>query len=88
MTLVPIHIIARLLGLVSGAVALSASKGANLHRKSGMIFGLTVGITGVIFGLSTGEIDGPPPAMAFVFGVVALLAVVGDVRMLLARSLP
>src|SRR5688572_4197097 len=134
-----LHIIGGLLGLTSGAVALSSPKGGTLHRKSGtifvysmsvlsisgavmaalkpgtvsviaglltfylvlialltvrrrergfpwmdagaMFFGLTVGITGVIFGLSTGEIDGPP-AMAFVFGAVALLAVFGDVRML------
>lgn len=141
-----LHIIGGLVGLTSGAVALSASKGAKVHRKSGIIFvyamsvlsisgavmaalkpervsviaglltfylvltalltvrrrdrgfpwmdvgamffGLTVGITGVIFGLSTGEIDGPPPAMGFVFVAVALLAVFGDIRMLLARSLP
>ena len=140
-----LHILGGLVGLASGAVALSAPKGARLHRRSGTIFvyammvlsasgavmaalkpervsviaglltfylvltalltvrhrgqafhwmdiaamsfGLTVGITGVIFGLSTGEIDGPPPVMAFVFGAVALLAVFGDIRMLLARSL-
>ena len=138
-----LHILGGLVGLASGAVALSAPKGARLHRRSGTIFvyammvlsasgavmaalkpervsviaglltfylvltalltvrhrgqafhwmdiaamsfGLTVGITGVIFGLSTGEIDGPPPVMAFVFGAVALLAVFGDVRMLLAQ---
>ncbi|MDQ3005773.1 MAG: hypothetical protein M3R47_10375 [Chloroflexota bacterium] len=33
-----LHIIGGLVGLTSGAVALSARKGANLHRKSGMIF--------------------------------------------------
>ena len=38
MTLLPIHIIAGLIGLISGAVALSAPKGARLHRKSGIIF--------------------------------------------------
>ena len=139
-----LHILGGLVGLASGAVALSAPKGARLHRRSGTIFvyammvlsasgavmaalkpervsviaglltfylvltalltvrhrgqafhwmdiaamsfGLTVGITGVIFGLSTGEIDGPPPVMAFVFGAVALLAVFGDIRMLLAQS--
>ena len=38
MTLLPIHIIAGVIGLASGAVALYALKGARLHRKSGMIF--------------------------------------------------
>jgi uncharacterized membrane protein len=33
-----IHILASGLGLVLGAVALSATKGARLHRKSGMLF--------------------------------------------------
>ena len=33
-----LHIIGGLVGLTSGAVALSAPKGAKLHRKSGMIF--------------------------------------------------
>ena len=36
MTLV--HIIAGLLAIVTGAVALSASKGGRLHRKSGIVF--------------------------------------------------
>ena len=142
-SMILLHILGGLVGLASGAVALSAPKGARLHRRSGTIFvyammvlsasgavmaalkpervsviaglltfylvltalltvrhrgqafhwmdiaamsfGLTVGITGVIFGLSTGEIDGPPPVMAFVFGAVALLAVFGDIRMLLAQ---
>jgi peptidoglycan/LPS O-acetylase OafA/YrhL len=142
-----LHIIGGLIGLTSGAIALSAPKGGTLHRKSGivfvyamlvlsstgalmaalkpekvsmiaglltfylvvtalltvqrrqgfnwmdtgaMVFGLAVAITAVIFGTSNpaGEIDGPPPAIALIFGAVALLAVFGDVRMLLARSLP
>jgi peptidoglycan/LPS O-acetylase OafA/YrhL len=144
-----LHILGGLVGLTSGAIALSAPKGAKLHRRSGtifvyammvlsvsgavmaalkpervsvlagaltfylvitalltvrrqghgfdwmgfsaMVFGLAVGMTGIIFavaGLSTGQIDGPPPALAFIFGAVALLAVFGDVRMLLARSFP
>jgi uncharacterized membrane protein len=33
-----LHIIGGLVGLTSGAVALSTRKGARLHRKSGMIF--------------------------------------------------
>ena len=55
-----------------------------------MFFGLMVGITGIIFAIggSIGEIDGPPPAIALVFSAVALLAVFGDLRILLGRSLP
>lgn len=38
MTMLPVHIIGGLIGIASGFVALSALKGATLHRKSGMIF--------------------------------------------------
>jgi hypothetical protein len=37
MTLLPIHITAGALGIVSGFVALFALKGARLHRKSGVL---------------------------------------------------
>jgi uncharacterized membrane protein len=36
--LLPIHIVAAAVGLVSGAVALTAAKGGRLHRKSGLLF--------------------------------------------------
>jgi hypothetical protein len=36
--LLPVHIVAAGLGIIAGAVALSAAKGAWLHRKSGMLF--------------------------------------------------
>jgi uncharacterized membrane protein len=140
-----LHILAGLIGLASGAVALYALKGAKLHRKSGMIFvyamlfmsssgaviaalkpqrlsviagvltfylvitalltvrrrvvgfqgmdlvamlvALTVGIASVRLGVealdsATGQIDGLPAAPAFVFGAVALLAALLDVRMM------
>jgi hypothetical protein len=35
LVLLPVHIVAAGLGLVAGAVALSAAKGGRLHRKSG-----------------------------------------------------
>jgi uncharacterized membrane protein len=38
MMLLPVHIIAGALGIVSGAVALYAVKGATLHRESGKVF--------------------------------------------------
>jgi uncharacterized membrane protein len=50
-TLLPIHILAGGLGLLSGYVALSVAKGAALHRKSGMLFVaamLTMSVTGLL----------------------------------------
>jgi uncharacterized membrane protein len=38
MTLLPVHITAGAIGLITGAVALYALKGGALHRRSGMIF--------------------------------------------------
>ena len=151
MTLLPIHILAGLIGLASGAVALYAAKGAKLHRKSGMIFvyamlvvaitgtvmgalisemaavlpgmlsfylvltslltvrrpvvlkfpwidlgvtfvGLIVGIASVRLGLeassgATGGTEGGLAFMYFLFGMVALLAVLGDVRAILAKGI-
>jgi hypothetical protein len=149
MILLPIHIIAGLIGLAAGAVALLTRKGAKLHRQSGMIFvysmltmsatgavmaalhfdrvttiaggltfylvttalltvrrppiklqwiepvamlvGLTVGIASISLGVEalnngTGTIDTYPAELVFIFGIVALLAAFGDVRMLLARG--
>ena len=52
-----IHIIAGGLGLISGFVALYATKGATLHRKSGMVFVytmLTMCTTGVVVAAGLG----------------------------------
>jgi uncharacterized membrane protein len=49
--ILPVHILAGSLGLISGYVALSAAKGATLHRKSGMLFVVvmtTMAITGML----------------------------------------
>jgi len=140
-----LHIIGGLLGLTSGAVALSAGKGGKLHRKSGLVFvyammlmsvsgavmaalkperisviagmltlylvttalltvrrraqgfdwftastmffGLIVGLLSITFAIQgLNDNDGLAP-MGFIFGVVALLAALGDARMLLARNL-
>ncbi len=142
-----VHIAAGVLGIVLGFVALYATKGSRLHRKSGMLFvyamltmallgaamaavrgvqpasnvpvglltaylvvtalvtvrppargsrwldlglllvALGVGLTLFTFGLETvasasGTRNGVPPLPFFVFGGVALLASVGDVRMM------
>ena len=151
MTLLPIHIIAGLIGLVWGAVALSARKGAKLHRQGGMIFvyammvvaitgtvmgslisemaavlpgaltfylvltsfltvrrpvvlkfpwidlvamliGLTVGIASLRLGLEASDsassgAEGGVAFMYFMFSIVALLATLGDIRVLLAGGI-
>lgn len=40
--MIVLHIVGGLLGLTSGAVALSAPKGSTLHRRSGMVFVYTM----------------------------------------------
>jgi len=40
--LLPIHIVAAALGLVSGAIALSVAKGGRLHRTSGKLFAYAI----------------------------------------------
>jgi hypothetical protein len=52
--LLPVHIIAGGLAIVFGGLALAASKGATLHRRSGLLFVyalLTMGISGSILAL-------------------------------------
>ena len=55
-----LHILTGGLGLLSGYVALSVTKGASLHRRSGMLFVcvmLTMALTGMV--ISTVEGVGP-----------------------------
>ena len=55
--LLPVHIVAGGLAIVVGAVALSAAKGAWLHRKSGAVFVaamLTMGLSGSALALGDG----------------------------------
>ncbi len=138
-----LHIIGGLVGLTSGAVALSTLKGGTLHRKSGlifvcamivmsisgavmaaligekisvmagmlsfylvitallavrrrapafrwidvvaMIFVLMIGFLSLAFAL-TGDMDGTTP-VGFLFGAVALLAALGDIRMLMSQRM-
>ena len=52
--LLPLHIVAGGLAIILGAVALVASKGATLHRRSGLLFVyamLTMGISGSILAM-------------------------------------
>ena len=55
--LLPVHIAAGGLAIIVGAVALFAAKGANLHRKSGIVFVaamLTMGLSGSALALRDG----------------------------------
>jgi uncharacterized membrane protein len=61
MTLV-VHILAGGLGLISGYVALYATKGATLHRKSGVLF-VYVMTTMAITGMLISAVEGVAPAI-------------------------
>jgi len=149
MTVLPVHIAAGALGILSGALALYAAKGAALHRKSGTVFvismlvmvgtgallaalganwatvlqalltgylvttgmltmrrrsagstrlqwiamsiAVAIGVTHLTFGIialnsATGRMFGYPPPLFFTFGPIALLAAIGDVRVLRAGA--
>ena len=151
MSLVLVHIVAGLSAIVAGAVALCVTKGGTLHRKSGMVFVVTMAVmasmgayiastklyipfqkfnvmAGVFtlylvgsslltvqphagkrwidiaalvvalgiatfslglaaFGLTAAKFSWFPTVPAVIFGTVALLAAIGDVRMLRAGGL-
>ena len=79
MTVLPLHIAAGILALVSGYIALAATKGATLHRRSGTLFvlamvvmSLTGAFVAVISGSSTSVIAG---LLTFYFVATAMLTV-------------
>ena len=60
-TILPIHIAAGMLAMLLGAVALSAKKGATLHRRSGLLFVgamIVMGFTASILGFLKSPTDG------------------------------
>jgi uncharacterized membrane protein len=57
-----LHILAGGLGLLSGYVALYASKGAPLHRRSGMLF-VSVMLTMSVTGMLISAVEGVTPAI-------------------------
>ena len=76
-----VHILAGALGLISGAVALYAMKGATLHRKSGTLFVyamLTMSVLGIV--ISAGRGVAPriniPAALLTAYLVVTALTTV------------
>jgi len=81
-----LHIIAGLLALVSGAVALAVLKGGRVHRRSGTIF-----VYAMLFMASSGALMAVLKmqrvnTMAGVLTMMAVMAAAGDMRMM-ARGL-
>lgn len=79
MIFLPIHILAGLIGIASGAVALYSAKGMKLHRKGGMIFVyamLVVAITGTVMGLLISEMAAVIPGMLTFYLVLTSLLTV------------
>ena len=77
--LLPIHIVAAGIGLVSGAVALSAGKGGRLHRSSGKLFAYaifamcgTAVVSAVVKGQATNVMAGSMTAYLVFTGVATV----------------
>jgi uncharacterized membrane protein len=76
-----VHIVAGGLGLLSGYVALAATKGASLHRRSGMLFVcvmVTMSVTGMLISAFEGvapAINVPSAALTFYLVTTSLVTV-------------
>lgn len=74
----PTHVVAAALVLVSGFVALSAMKGARLHRRSGMLFvnaSIAMCVTGTVMTIAKGDTMNAvtaPPAGGLTWGFTGL----------------
>ena len=78
-TILPFHILAGVLALVFGYVALFAAKGAMLHRKSGLLFVLamvTMSLSGALVAfLNASSVNAIAGLLTFYFVTTALLTV-------------
>ena len=75
----PIHILTAALGIVSGVVALSAPKGATLHRKSGMLFVCAMTVmcaTATVLAASKGQIVNVLAGLTTAYLVITALTTV------------
>ncbi|HEX8691193.1 MAG TPA: hypothetical protein VF746_02035 [Longimicrobium sp.] len=70
-----VHILAGSLGLVSGFVALYASKGARLHRRAGMVFVCAM-LTMCVAGVTVAAVRGVAPALNLPAGLLTACLVV------------
>jgi uncharacterized membrane protein len=80
--LLPFHILAGTLALLSGYVALAASKGAALHRKSGVLFVymmVTISMTGLLMSAGGGisPATNIPTALLTLYLVITGMTTVG-----------
>jgi len=76
-----VHICAGSLGLIAGFVALSAAKGATLHRKSGMAFVVAM-LTTSCFGMLISTVRGVAPAINIPAGLMTAYLVITSLRTL------
>ena len=80
MTLVPFHVIAGAIAIVSGFVALYAFKGGTLHRKSGTIFAyamLVMSLSGAVMAVGhAGAAINIPAGLVTAYLVITSLATV------------
>jgi uncharacterized membrane protein len=74
-TILLLHILTGGLGLLSGYVALSATKGASLHRKAGMLF-VCVMLTMAVTGMMISAIGGIAPAINVPLSLLVIYMVV------------
>ena len=79
--LLPIHVAGGLVALAAGAVALSAAKGAKLHRQSGKVFVVAMAVmalSAIVAGLLRGQrFNAAQGALAFYLVATGILAVSG-----------
>lgn len=80
MSLIPLHVVGGVVGILSGLVALYAVKGARLHRKSGTIFVyamLVMSLSGVVMSVGrAGAATNIPAGLVTTYLVVSSLLTV------------
>jgi uncharacterized membrane protein len=74
-TLLPLHIVAGVLALVFGYVALFSAKGATLHRKSGMLFVYAM-VTMALLGATIAAVRGVAPGANVPAGLLTAYLVI------------
>lgn len=75
MVLLPFHVVAGLVGLVAGFIALYAAKGAPLHRRAGVAFVGSM-VPMAVTGMLISAIEGDAPAINIPAALVTLYMVV------------
>jgi hypothetical protein len=80
-----IHIAAGSLGIISGFIALYATKGATLHRRAGMVFFFAM-LTMGLFGMAIAIVKGVAPAVNVPAGLLTAYLIVTGLATV--RTLP